>query len=295
MVARTSKRLTLPYGNGSMEADIPDGRALATLEVADVPHVPDLTNAIRKAIENPIGLEKNIYDIVQPGETVAIIVSDGTRQTHVDEILPTLLEGLSNAGIRGEDITFVFSTGTHRAKNPEEQEIVLGKEVYQRFKNQLVNHDAHDPSTHVYIGTTSRGTEVKINQKVHESDRIIATGAAVLHYFDGYGGGRKSVVPGVASVDTIAHNHAMNLDPDSDRINPAVRIGGLDGNPVAEDLLEATKLTHVDYVINTVMNRDGQIAGIFAGDLDGAFEAARLFAYDLFAVHIAEQADVVIA
>ena len=295
MVARTTKRVTLPYGDTSMEADIPGGRELATLEVADVPQVPELTDAIRNAIENPIGLEKNIYEIVQPGETVAIIVSDGTRKTHVDEILPTLLDGLAGAGIREEDITFVFSTGTHRATNPEEQAVVLGEDVYQRFKNQVVNHDAHDPSTHVYIGTTSRGTKVEINRQVHEADRIIATGAAVLHYFGGYGGGRKSVVPGVASVDTIANNHAMNLDPDSDRINPAVRIGGLDGNPVAEDLLEATKLTHGDYVINTVMNRDGQIAGIFAGGLDEAFEAARLFAHDLFAVNNAEQADVVIA
>ena len=295
MVNTSTARVTLPYGNDSLEAVIPGGRELGTLDVSDVPQVPGLAVAIRSAIENPIGLERNIYEIVQPGETVAIIVSDATRKTHVDEILPCLLDGLATAGVREEDIRFVFSTGTHRAVTPDEQAGVLGEDVCRRFKGRLFNHDAHDASSQVYIGTTSRGTRVEINRLVHEADRIIVTGAAVLHYFGGYGGGRKSVVPGVASVDTIAHNHAMNLDPHSDRINPAVRIGGLDGNPVAEDLLEATKLTHVDYVINTVMNRNGEIAGIFAGDLDAAFEAARKLAHDMFAVEIAERADVVIA
>lgn len=295
MVTRTTKRVILPYGNTSMEADIPGGREIATLEVGDVPEISDLSGAIREAIENPIGLERSIFEIVQPDETVAVIVSDATRKTHVDDILPCLLDGLVGAGVKEKDIRFVFATGTHRAVTADEQAAVLGRDVYERFKDRLFNHDAHDASSHTYIGTTSRGTRVEINSKVHEADRIIATGAAVLHYFGGYGGGRKSVVPGVASVDTIAHNHAMNLDPDSDRINPAVRIGGLDGNPVAEDLLEATKLTHVDYVINTVMNRNGEIAGIFAGDLDAAFDEARLFAHELFAVNIPEQADVVIA
>ncbi|MBT3942593.1 MAG: nickel-dependent lactate racemase [Chloroflexi bacterium] len=295
MVTESTRQVILPYGNTFAEADIPDGRELGTLEVRDVPAIPNLPGAMKSAIENPIGLEQNIFKIAQPGETVAIIVSDATRKTHVDDILPCLLDGLTGSGVRDEDVSFVFATGTHRAVTDDEQAAVLGRDVYERFKAQLFNHDAHDPSSHTYIGTTSRGTRVEINSKVHEADRIIATGAAVLHYFGGYGGGRKSVVPGVASVDTIANNHAMNLDPDSDRINPAVRIGGLDGNPVAEDLLEATKLTHVDYVINTVMNRNGEIAGIFAGDLDAAFEAARLFAHELFAVDILEQADVVIA
>ncbi|MDA1257645.1 MAG: nickel-dependent lactate racemase [Chloroflexi bacterium] len=295
MVDTSTARVILPYGSKSLVAQIPGGRELATLDVSDVPQLPGLADAIRDAIENPIGLEQNIYEIVNPGEAVAIIVSDATRKTHVDQVLPCLLDGLATAGIRDEDVRFVFATGTHRAVTPAEQAVVLGEDIAARFKGRLFNHDAHDASSQVYIGTTSRGTRVDINRHVHGADRIIATGAAVLHYFGGYGGGRKSVVPGVASVDTIAHNHAMNLDPDSDRINPAVRIGGLEGNPVAEDLLEATKLTHVDYVINTVMNRNGEIAGIFAGDLEAAFEAARKFAHDLFAVEISERADVVIA
>ena len=183
MVNTSTARVTLPYGNDSLEAAIPGGRELGTLDVSDVPQVPGLADAIRSAIENPIGLERNIYEIVQPGETVAIIVSDATRKTHVDEILPCLLDGLATAGVREEDIRFVFSTGTHRAVTPDEQAGVLGEDVCRRFKGRLFNHDAHDASSQVYIGTTSRGTRVEINRLVHEADRrcfttSAATGAA---------------------------------------------------------------------------------------------------------------------
>jgi nickel-dependent lactate racemase len=246
-------------------------------------------------LQSPIGLDRNIFEIVQPGETVAIVVSDATRKTRVEQILPTLIDGLLEAGIAEGAISFVFSTGTHRTMSAEEQEHVLGEAIYRRFRERSFVHDAHDEANLVYVGTTSRGTRVEINRRVHEADRIIATGAAVFHYFGGYGGGRKSIVPGVASVGAIAHNHAMNLDPHNDQLNPAVRIGGLDGNPVAEDMLEGTRLTHVDYVINTVLNRSGDIAAIFAGELEAAHMAAVEFARETFAVHIGERADIVIA
>jgi len=145
------------------------------------------------------------------------------------------------------------------------------------------------------VGETSRGTPVQINRRVHEAGRVIVTGRTVFHYFGGYGGGRKGMIPGIASLETIAYNHARNLHPTEDRRDPAVRIGGLEGNPVAEDMLEGARLCNPDLLINTVLNRHGDIARIFAGDLEAAHRAACQFAHDLYAVYIDEPADLVIA
>ena len=287
--------IEMPYGGDMIQATLPTGRLLDTLQVGEAQALENRDHAIREAIENPIGLDQSIFQIVKPGETVAIVVPDSFRTTRIEQILPILVDGLIAAGIAEEDITFVYATGTHRGPTAEEGRRILGDGIYERFKDQVFTHDPRDEANLAYVGTTSRGTRVHINRLVHEADRIIATGAVVLHYFGGYGGGRKSIVPGVASIATIASNHSMNLHPTEDAIDPAVRIGGLDGNPVAEDMLEATQLTHVDYIVNTVLNRDSEIAAVYAGELEAAHMAATKFAHDLFAVRIDQQADLVIA
>ncbi len=288
-------KIEMPYGGSTARAILPAGRLLGTLDVNEAAALQNRDRAIREAIESPIGLDRNIFQTVKTGETVAIVVPDSFRTTRVEQVLPILVDGLIGAGISEGDITFVYSTGTHRGPTPDEERRILGDGVFERFKGQAFTHDPRDEDNLVYVGTTSRGTRVHINRRVHEANRIIATGAVVLHYFGGYGGGRKSIVPGVASVTTIASNHSMNLHPTRDEIDPAVRIGGLDGNPVAEDMLEATRLTHVDYIVNTVLNRDSEIAAVYAGELEAAHLAATEFARGLFAVNIDQQADLVVA
>ncbi|MBI4556216.1 MAG: nickel-dependent lactate racemase [Candidatus Hydrogenedentes bacterium] len=288
-------RLTLPYGNGILSAVMDWGRPLGVLDISDVPEIAGRDTAIRNAIERPIGLGSSIYQIVRSGERVAILVSDMFRQTCAHQILLLLLEGLNRSGVPDDQIIIVFATGTHRPPTAAEQSRIVGEGVYAQFHGRIFVHEPANDENLVYVGTTSRGTPVRVNRRVQECDRIIATGAVVLHYFAGYGGGRKSIVPGIAAVDTIAHNHALNLDPHADRVNPSVRIGALDGNPVAEDMLEATRFVKVDYVVNTVLNKRGEIAGIFAGEVEAAHRAAARFAYRLYAVGIRKQADLVIA
>ncbi len=287
--------LKLLYGAEPVQGSIDWGRCLGVLDIAEGPSTHDAEEIIQQAILHPIGLEQDIFQIVQPGETVAILVSDSFRETKADLILPFLIEGLNARGIRDEDIFFVFATGTHRAPNPDEQAHILGQAMYERFRGRACLHDPRDEANLVEVGVTSRGTHMRINRRVHEADRIISTGAVVLHYFGGFGGGRKSILPGISAIDTISHNHAMNLDPNEDRINPDVRIGAMEGNPVAEDMLEAAKLVHVDYIINTVLDRHGQIAAVFAGELDAAHRAATEYAWRLYALPIREQASLVIA
>lgn len=288
-------QILLPYGNTQLKADLSRGRCLGTIDIAPAPALANPAEAIRTALDRPIGMDESLFDCVCAGERVAILVSDSFRQTRADQMLPVLLDGLLDRGVREQDLSIVFSTGTHRGPSPEEQAEILGKGVFKKFRDQLFVHDPWDADALVHIGDTRRGTRVEINKRVHESDRIIVTGSVILHYFGGFGGGRKSVVPGIASARTIAQNHSLNLDPGSDRLDPAVEIGRLDGNPVAEDMLEATRLTHVDGIVNTVLNQHGQIAGIFAGELDAAHRAACVFAEQLFCVAGADQADLVIA
>lgn len=288
-------RITLPYGPETLSADIDWARPLGVLEVADVPEVPDVEGAIRRALDEPIGMPGRVFDFFNAGESVAILVSDAFRQTRADRFLPVLVNGLNEAGIPDGNIQIIFATGTHRAPTPAEQALILGPEIHGRLGGRAIVHNPHDPAELEYVGTTQRGTEVRVNRHALACDRLVATGAAVLHYFGGFGGGRKSILPGIASAETIARNHANNLDPHSDRLNPNVRIGVIDGNPVAEDMIEAARLVEVDFILNTVLNRHAQIAGVFAGELEAAHLAAADFARRLFAVSVEERTDLVVA
>ncbi len=283
----------LPYGEGAMEARLEWAEVLGTLDVADVPALPDLARAFRDALDAPIGLPRPLLADFRPGERVGIVVSDSFRSTGFAHYACDLLDALSACGLSPNDLHLFIATGTHRGPTPDEQAAIVHPRLNDTVRVHV--HNAHDRDNLVYLGDTSRGTPVWINRALHACDRVLVTGAVVLHYFGGFGGGRKSVVPGMAGVETIAHNHALNLDPLSDRLNPDVRIGRLAGNPVAEDMLEAARMQRVDGIINTVLNRSGQICGLFAGELEAAHEAACRFAATLFRVPIPRQADLVIA
>lgn len=287
--------IDMPYGADTLRAEIPWGNLLGTLDIAPVDAVGDVAAATRSALAGPLGACAPLPALVKPGERVVIVVSDSFRTTRMEQVLPTLLETLANCGTRDEHITFLFSTGTHRGPTPEEAEKILGPAVYARFKDRAITHDATDEANLVHLGTTSRGTPVKVNRLAVECDRLIVTGTVVLHYFGGFGGGRKSIVPGLAGVDTIAANHSKNLHATENALDPAVRIGVMDGNPVAEDMLEAARMVKTDFLINTVLNRDNAIAGIFAGALDTAHRAAAGFAHSLYCVPCPAQADIVVA
>ena len=287
--------ITMPYGNESLHASLDWTDAIETLDIADVAEIPDVNLAVRELLDHPIGLKSALKEIISPKDTIAIIVSDSFRHTGSDQYLPPLIDYLSECGISDKAISFFFATGTHRAPTPEEQAHILGPMIYARFRTQLHVHNPDAPDELVRLGSTSRGTPVYVNKRVHEADRLIATGAIVFHYFAGFGGGRKAIVPGLAGRETVSYTHARTLDPNVDRIHPGVRIGMLEGNPVSEDMLEAARFQKVDYMLNTVLNRQGRIAGLFGGDLEAAHQAGCAFARQLFAVPIHQRADLVIA
>lgn len=286
---------SLTYGEDTLHGDIPWGRCLGTLEVGAAPAMDDPAAALDEGMLNPIGLSGSLWERFEAGQRVLIVVSDSFRYTAIEQVLPRLLQRLGERGIPDEQIEFLVATGTHRGPTPEEAAKILGAEIFARFAKRMFTHDPFDKESLRLVGTTSRGTPVWLNKRFFEVDRVLVTGSVILHYFGGFGGGRKSIVPGCAGVESIAANHARNLHPTEDALNPDVRIATLDGNPVAEDMLEASRFCPVDAIINTVLNRGNAIAGLYVGELEAAHRAACAFAEKLFAVPITEQADLVLA
>ncbi len=285
----------VPYGPVTLSSSLDWGRLLGVIEIADTPALGDIDQSLFDGMATPIGMAESFLADIRQQERIAIIVYDAYRQTGVHRYLPVLIRELERIGVVPQNIRFIFASGTHRVPTPEQQRTILGAAIYEQYKDRCYVREAYNPERHVQVGTTSRGTPVELDTLAVECDRIIATGAVVLHYFGGFGGGRKSILPGLASARTIAHNHALNLHPTESRMHPDVRIGVIDGNPVAEDMLEAAKMARVHGIINTVLNRRGEIAGLFVGELEAAHRAVAEFARSLFAVPIKEKADLVIA
>ncbi len=287
-------KIELPYGESMLEATADWVRPLGTLEVRDTTVLGDVDASLLEGFASPIG-GVPLHERLRPGGSVVIVVSDSFRKTCVDQLLPALLAWLTERGVGEEAITFLVATGSHRGPTPDELDDILGRAIHRRFAGRVHSHDPLDRDNLVHVGTTSRGTPVSLNKIAATADTLIVTGTVVLHYFGGFGGGRKSIVPGLAGLETIAANHALNLDPYEDTLNPDVAIGRMVGNPVAEDMLEGALLGPDAFLVNTVLDRKGRIARIFLGDLVEAHEAACAFSASLYTVPIQEQADLVIA
>lgn len=274
----------LPYGKTEICARIPTRNYLGSIEPKEKPAVADAKAEIERALKNPVGT-KALAEIAKKGGKVAIVADDHTRSTQSYLMIPPILNELNSVGIKDEDITIIFACGSHRAVKPEEMKNLVGEEIVNRVK--MVSHDSKAKDL-VYLGKTKTyGTEVYINKTFAEADIKILTGDVGLHYYAGYGGGRKSILPGISGAETIQHNHAMLLDPKA-------RTGNLDGNPVHHDMVEAAKLAKVDFVLNIVTNSKKDLVQAFAGDLEQVFNAGVKMVDEMYKVSIEQRAGIVV-
>ncbi|MBJ6750762.1 nickel-dependent lactate racemase family protein [Geomonas anaerohicana] len=227
-----------------------------------------------------------------PGDRVVIVTSDVTRPTGSEVYLPLLVSRLNSVGIKDRDIEIVIALGIHRKQTPAEHKKIAG-ELYGRIK--VTDHDCDDPGELVYLGDTHRGVPVEVNRRVTEADRVILTGAVTFHYFAGFGGGRKSILPGVSSRKSCMASHFSLLNPDegSGR-HPKAVAGNLEGNPVHEAMLEACGMVAPDFILNTVLGPDKQICAAYAGDWQAAHVAGCRFYNDTFSAPIEAKGDLVI-
>jgi nickel-dependent lactate racemase len=287
-----TKSYNLLYGKEKLTFQFPDEIEMQLIEVNKMPAIEDYEEEIRSILDDPIN-SPPLKEIISKGETVVIIVSDITRLAYkTDRYLPILLDELNQIGIPDEDITIVISTGTHRSHTPEEDELVIGSEVYNRIK--VENHEAKADDL-VNLGESSRGTEITINRTVYEADRIILTGGITYHFLAGFGGGRKSIMPGVCGYDSVQQNHSLALkDVDSSGVNPKIDSGVLKGNPVSEDMFEIAEKVNPDFMINVVVNDNKDYVTIVAGDLNEAFERGCKMVDKAFGVQTEKKSDLVV-
>lgn len=280
-------KLSLKYGSETLQLEL-DARILSAQLL---PILTDSDEEVRRAMANPLGTPP-LAEIVRPREQVVIVTSDITRYTGSEIYLSILVDELNRCGIDDADISIVIALGIHRKQTAEEHSKILGS-LYNRIA--VYDHECDDPEQLVDLGQTSSGLPVQINRRVMAADRVIVTGTVGLHYFAGFGGGRKSLVPGVASRATCMATHfAIFNPPEQGGRNPNARTANLAENPVHQAILEAAKAVKPDFLLNTVLTSDKQIARVFCGDLEQAHLAGCELAETLYTTTLDQAADLAI-
>ena len=273
--------IALGFGKEKIPVQIPDSQVMAVLSPNEAEIGLTGSEEVYRSMREPIGLPP-LREVVKKGETVAIITSDITRPIPSYKVLPAVLDELSAAGIEDKDITIVFALGSHGGHTEERMRYMVGDAVYDRVR--CIDSDVNDA---VHVGTTSRGTPVDIFRPVVEADRRICLGNIEYHYFAGYSGGYKAIMPGVSTWDAIQHNHSAMVEPEA-------CAGRLEGNPVREDIEESGKILGVDYIVNVVLDAKKEIIRSFAGDPILAHREGCKFLDSFYKVKIPEQADIVV-
>jgi nickel-dependent lactate racemase len=276
----------LPYGKTDVCIRVPARNLLGTIEAVERQGAPDAKAEIERALKEPIPVgSRRLSEIAKARSKVAIVVDDATRKAPSEVMLLAVLAELNLGGVPDENITVIFGCGTHRAVKPEEATALLGAEALRRVN--VISHDCQAQDL-VNVGSTKTfGNKVLLNRVFAEADVKVLLGDVGFHYYAGYGGGRKSVLPAVSCEETIKHNHAMLLHANA-------RTGVLEDNPVHKDMTEAAKLAKVDFIVNVVENKKGEIVKAFAGDMEQAFMEAVKLVDEMFRVIIDRRADIIV-
>jgi nickel-dependent lactate racemase len=276
--------VTLKYGTGTQTASIPDANYIGELSVAsDLPGAEDPYAEVQRSLRDPIGTPP-LAEMVRGAQSVAIVVNDHTRKTPTKFILPAVLDELNLAGVPDSAVTVIFGCGTHRDVTPEEEIKLLGEDSHARVKTESHECLADDL---VNLGMSSTGNEVLINRTFAEADFRLLISDVEYHYYAGYSGGRKSVLPAVAGDKTIQHNHAQLLHTNAST-------GNIIDNPIHEDMVAAARLAKADFIVNTVNNTKRQVVRSFAGELEMAHLEGIKMVDSMYKVTIPEQADIVV-
>ena len=259
------KKFKIPYGDTKLILSIPDENLKAVIE----PRKPvashmDEAEQIQAALESPIGTPR-LKEIVKGKKNIVIVTSDHTRSVPSKITLPLILKEIRTGSPEAE-VKIIIATGLHRATTQEEQRKMFGDAIVDHEK--IYVHDAYDDHQMVEMGTLPSGAVFKVNRLVVDCDVLVTEGFIEPHFFAGFSGGRKSILPGVSSGETISTNHSyMALS------SQYATAGVLQHNPVHEDMLEAAKKVNVQFILNVALDDNKKIIGAFAGDLEKAHAA----------------------
>ena len=287
------KEYRFRYGDGEVVIPLDEGQVLGELHGNHVPAAASIPDTLRAALENPIGLPP-LRQWTKPGERVALVISDMSRfWMRQDKVIPPLVDYLRDeCGIPEDHVTIIVANGTHDGGDEKELHTLVTDGVYDRVR--VVNHDCLAKDL-VYLGTTAHDTPVWINAEAAHADRVICLGACTHHVMAGFGGGRKSILPGISGMETICHNHAYSLDPACLMSNPRIGNGKVKDNPLNDDMCEAAAMVPQLYMVNLVMNAEMQLAEIYAGHYLTSWQKACEAVDRIYRVEVPEKADAIIA
>lgn len=281
--------IALPYGKSSINFTFDEnqfqvlGKTLNRAALSDV--------EIGERLDNPID-SPTIEEIIQPGETVLIVVPDATRQTASGQIVNLLVRRLIANGAMPFDIRIIFATGIHRRVTEAERQLILTPFIAQRIKT--LDHNPRDLAQIVRLGETKSGTPIELNRALVEHDHTIIVGGISFHYFAGFTGGRKLICPGLASTRTIAETHRLAFDCESKSRRAGVGAGLLTGNAVHEAFMEVVENLPPSFAVNTIVNDAGEAVDSFCGNWIGSHRAACESYAAQHTIEISEKRDLVI-
>jgi nickel-dependent lactate racemase len=277
-------KIKLAYGKTGLDLELSDALDVTVVEPKFVAGLPDPEGSLREALETPIEAPP-LRKVVKTTDSVGVVFSDITRPTPNHLILPAVVKELMH--VPTENVTLFNALGTHRPNTEEELRGMLGDALVDSYR--IVQNDAFDPSTQVHWGNTSRGHDVWLSQELVECDVKILTGFIEPHFFAGFSGGGKAVMPGMAGQRTVLGNHDAGMVG-----HPKASWGITWGNPIWEEVREVALSVGQIFLANVTLNRDKQITGVFAGDLDAAHAAGCAFVKETAMVPTPHPFDIVI-
>ena len=278
--------IQLPYGREKTFISLPKDRLAFLVKPEDYPGVEDEEEEIRRALRDPLGSPK-LSELMRRGRRVTIVADDLTRMTPCHKIVPILLDELNVAGVEDKNIKLIIGLGTHRPMTENEIIQRFGKQVVDRIR--VVNHTPFDKKNLVYLGTLPSGIPIWVNKEFLEGDIKIVVGNVVPHCFGGFSGGAKGILPGVCGEETTGMLHLVGA-----RITVDKLIGRVE-NPLRRDMEEVAMIVGLNMIVNTVLTREGRIAGVFVGDFVKAHREAVKMVEKIYIQEVPVEADIIIA
>jgi nickel-dependent lactate racemase len=260
--------IQLAYGRGHLAVELPDAQT-TVIEPAPEPPLADERAGVLAALEHPIAAPP-LRESIAAGKSICIVHTDITRATPNERLIPWLLEYLRDAGARTGQITLLNGTGTHRPNSRAELEEMLTPAVVAHYR--CLNHECEDSANLVAFGTTRDGAPALLNRHLAEADVRIITGFIEPHFFAGFSGGPKGIMPGVAGLATVQSNHGATQIGDV-----RATFGVTEGNPIWEEMRDIALRIGPSFLLNVALNERRQITGVFAGDLIEAHRAGYEF------------------
>jgi len=263
---------------------MPGGITPQTVVPGSISPLEDPLAATEAMLRQPVGTPPLVTMLLEKKpKSIVVVLNDITRPTPYKALLPPLLKAFADAGVKDEQLTFLIALGIHDPHTEQQNREIYGDELVDRFT--ILNHEPENPEELVNLGPLESGYDFIVNKRVVEADFLITLGVVMPHYFAGYSGGRKSILPGMVAKETVAANHARLVEIMDD-------MPPIDENPISQEMISAARKVGVDFIINVVTNDAGKLVSVMAGDVVEAWRKAVDVSASMFEVPFDKQVDV---